>query len=122
MHSDAPGSEHGAGEHAPACPPHRGFRAKSLLPLALPVGPVTAVNKGSAVHNTHILNLQDASGSPVATKLLNPADQVDLMFTIDQPGTYNCQCDVHPTEMKGTITVTPPNTSAGAGAQANGVG
>jgi plastocyanin len=28
-----------------------------------------------------------------------------VTFQIDTPGTYNFQCDVHPTEMKGALVV-----------------
>jgi plastocyanin len=37
-----------------------------------------------------------------------------------QPGTYYFHCDVHPTQMKGTVTVTAPGGSGGGGGGAGG--
>jgi plastocyanin len=79
-------------------------------------------NNGQAVHNFDILNVKDPSGNAVKTDLLQPGQDAKLTFIIGTEGTYNFQCDVHPTEMKGTITVTPANTSASAATQAAGPG
>ena len=38
----------------------------------------------------------------------------------DTPGTYYFHCDVHPTQMKGTVTVGPPGAPAGEGTGGGG--
>ena len=88
---------------------------------------ITLQNKGKALHNFHILNVNDASGQEIKTDLVQPGESKDLSFSIAQEGTYSFQCDVHPTEMKGTITVVPSNsvttaaTASGGPAAAGGL-
>jgi len=48
---------------------------------------------------------KDASGKDIKTSLLDAGKSESLTFTITKPGNYNFQCDVHPTEMMGTLTV-----------------
>lgn len=62
-------------------------------------------NDGQAIHNWHVLNVKGADGKDITTPLLDGGKSESVTFTITKPGTYNFQCDVHPTEMKGTITV-----------------
>jgi plastocyanin len=83
---------------------------------------VTVRNDAKTVHNMHILGITGATGQDVKTDLLQPGQSADLSFTIAQEGTYNFQCDVHPTEMKGTVTVAASNTAAGAATAAGGPG
>jgi len=64
-------------------------------------------NQGSNPHNMHILGVTNPDGSDIKTDILSAGNSAKLTFTIDKPGTYNFQCDVHPTEMKGTVTVNP---------------
>ncbi len=78
-------------------------------PIVIPIK-----NQGTALHNMHILEVKDASGQDIKTDLLPPGAGANLSFTIAQAGSYNFQCDVHPTEMKGTITVVASTTSATA--------
>lgn len=66
---------------------------------------LTLQNKGSNPHNWHVLDVKNADGSDIKTKIANPGETDTVQFTIDKPGTYNFQCDVHPTEMKGTLTI-----------------
>jgi len=75
---------------------------------------ITVRNDGKAVHNMHILGITGPNGQDVKTELLQPGQSAGLSFTIAQEGTYNFQCDVHPTEMKGTVTVVASNTAATA--------
>jgi len=79
-------------------------QTKFSVPAGKPVQ-MTVSNKGTAVHNWHVLNVKDANGSDIKTDLLDGGKSAQLSFTITKAGTYNFQCDVHPTEMKGTITV-----------------
>jgi plastocyanin len=66
---------------------------------------LTLENKGSAVHNLHIMGVMGADGKPITTPL-SPGGKTDtITFTIATPGTYDFLCDVHPAEMKGKITV-----------------
>src|SRR5579884_1760805 len=79
----------------------------SVTAYKVPAGqPVTihVQNNGQATHNFDIIGQKDASGNDLKTALLAPGQSADLTFTLPA-GTYNFQCDVHPTEMKGTITV-----------------
>lgn len=66
---------------------------------------LTQTNDGSAIHNWHVLDAKDDSGSTITTQLTQPGQKSTVTFTISAPGTYHFQCDVHPTEMTGTITV-----------------
>ena len=74
------------------------------IPAGQPVT-ITVDNKGKALHNWHVLNVQGADGKPVQTALVQPGGSAKLTFTIDKPGTYQFHCDVHPTEMIGTLNV-----------------
>lgn len=66
---------------------------------------LTLQNKGAATHNWHVLNATQPDGSAVKTDLTDGGKTATISFEIDQPGQYPYQCDVHPTEMKGTLTV-----------------
>jgi plastocyanin len=66
---------------------------------------LTLQNKGQAVHNWHLLNVTDANGKDIKTDLLDGGKSATIDFTLSKPGTYNFQCDAHPTEMKGTLTI-----------------
>lgn len=82
-------------------------------------------NRGAALHNWRLLNVKDKDGKDIATQLLAGGKTETLKFTIAQPGTYTFHCDVHPTEMKGELTVTEGSAPAGAtagGAASGGAG
>jgi plastocyanin len=72
---------------------------------------MTVTNKGTALHNWDVLDttgktpLNGADGAPIKTDFVNGGESKSVTFQIDTPGTYNFQCDVHPTEMKGTLVV-----------------
>jgi len=66
---------------------------------------LTQTNKGSAIHNWHVLDQKDNSGKDITTALTNPGQTNTVTFTISTPGTYKFQCDVHPTEMFGTLKI-----------------
>ena len=76
------------------------FTVKAGQPLEL-----TLTNNGEALHNWHLLNVKDVDGKNILTPLVSPGQSATIDFTINTPGTYNFQCDVHPTDMKGTLTV-----------------
>jgi plastocyanin len=65
----------------------------------------TLQNRGSAIHNWHVLGATNPDGSPITTKLLTGGQSETITFTIAQPGTYDFLCDVHPVEMRGKLTV-----------------
>lgn len=67
-------------------------------------------NKGTAIHNMRFAgednkyNTSDDAASEPA--LFNAADKGTITFTAPtKPGTYDYQCDFHPTDMKGKIVV-----------------
>lgn len=64
-------------------------------------------NSGQAIHDWHILDQKSADGKDIAVPLTDGGKESSVTFTIDKAGTYHFQCDVHPDEMKGTITVQP---------------
>ncbi|MCA9855485.1 MAG: cupredoxin domain-containing protein [Dehalococcoidia bacterium] len=64
---------------------------------------ITMTNKDSVGHNLHII-----AGS--VNEAITPPFTADespksLTLTIEAPGTYQFQCDVHPTTMLGTLEV-----------------
>src|SRR5262249_6823730 len=77
-------------------------------------------NKGAATHNWHLLNVTGTDGKEITTPLLAGGGSESVNFTIGQAGTYNFQCDVHPTEMRGALTVTDQSAAPAAGASAGG--
>jgi cytochrome c oxidase subunit 2 len=56
-------------------------------------------NEGSALHNFAIPD------EDVATDLIPGGETATVTFTLSEPGEYEYQCDVHPTEMQGTLIV-----------------
>jgi copper-containing nitrite reductase len=66
---------------------------------------LTFMNHDAAVHNLHFIGLKDSSGKDVQTPLLDEGKVATVTFTPDKPGTYKFQCDVHPSDMSGTLTV-----------------
>lgn len=66
---------------------------------------LTLENNGSAIHNWRALNVTGTNGQPILTRLLPGGQSETIQFTIAQPGAYEFLCDVHPVEMRGTITV-----------------
>jgi plastocyanin len=64
-------------------------------------------NNGQAMHNWHLLNQKSDDGKDIVTTplLVPPGGTATVTFAISTPGTYKFQCDVHPTEMTGTLTV-----------------
>jgi plastocyanin len=66
---------------------------------------VTLMNRGQGIHNFSVVGQKDANGSEIRTAFLNPGQRLLVTFTIARPGTYQFQCDVHPGEMSGRLTV-----------------
>jgi plastocyanin len=65
---------------------------------------LTLENKGAAIHDWHLDGVKTPDGKDINTKLIPGGQSDTITFTIPNPGTYNFECQVHPTEMKGTIT------------------
>ena len=75
--------------------------------LQAPAGQVklTLNNQDAIAHNLHVFKGTDASGQSVG---MTPIEAGPVQNTISAdlaPGTYYYQCDVHPTQMHGTLTV-----------------
>jgi nitrite reductase (NO-forming) len=66
---------------------------------------ITLANKGAAMHNLHVVGLPGADGKDVQTPLLEGGKSASVTFTPSKAGTYKFQCDVHPAEMTGTLTI-----------------
>jgi plastocyanin len=76
------------------------FTVKANQPVT-----ITAANTGTAIHNWALIGQKDASGKDIKTSLLEAGKSESVTFTITKPGQYKFQCDVHPAEMVGTLTV-----------------
>ncbi|MBI2766493.1 MAG: cupredoxin domain-containing protein [Chloroflexi bacterium] len=94
--------------------------------IALEAPPNTTVtftftNNGAAPHNLHFYTAKGgqtlATGAGAETPVQSKGTET-LTFTTPGPGTYYFQCDFHPTEMFGTLTVRegapPPGGAAAA--------
>jgi plastocyanin len=80
----------------------------SRTTLNVPAGQeitLTQSNKGLNIHNWHVLSVKDAAGKDITTDLTQPGQNSKVTFTLNAPGTYKFQCDVHPTEMLGDLIV-----------------
>lgn len=89
----------------------------SATSFTIPAGQqvtMSAVNQGKVQHNWHVLNVKSADGKDIVAGplLINPGQTSNLTFTVTQPGQYKFQCDVHPTEMIGTLFVVAPATAS----------
>lgn len=75
-------------------------------------------NKDATVqHNIAIFKGSDATGPLVFRGAIETGPKVtQYTFRAPPPGTYFFHCDVHPTQMTGTITVKPPAVGPAAGA------
>lgn len=63
---------------------------------------ITYENRDEALaHNLRVFGPDEEFATEIAQ---GPVTQT-LTFTIDEPGTYEFQCDVHPAQMSGTLTV-----------------
>lgn len=71
---------------------------------------VTLKNNGTAIHNMRTAgddNKYNTGDDAVSDpQLISGGQQGKLSFKFSKAGTYNYQCDFHPTDMKGQIVVT----------------
>jgi plastocyanin len=75
--------------------------------LSAPAGEaaITFKNEDATPHNLHVFEGKDNQGKSLgATAVKNGPGSETLKVTV-AAGTYYFQCDVHPTQMKGTLTV-----------------
>jgi plastocyanin len=72
-------------------------------------------NSGAALHNWHVQNVQNATGGDIKTNLIGGGQSESINFTIAQTGDYPFICDVHPVEMRGTLTVVAEGAATAAG-------
>jgi plastocyanin len=66
----------------------------------LPGDTVTWTNNDHFSHNVHVLGVAEWRSNVLA-----PGESVT--FTFADPGEYAYQCDLHPQDMTGTVTVAP---------------
>ena len=62
-------------------------------------------NEGKEVHNWALCQTADCSGFIAEGDLLTAGKQAQVQFTLDQPGTYKFECEVHTKTMVGTLVV-----------------
>jgi plastocyanin len=80
----------------------------SVTSIAVPANQevtVTFENRGAALHNWRVKGVQSAAGQDIKTQLIGGGKTETVVFTIATPGSYEFDCEVHPAEMKGTLTV-----------------
>ncbi|MBF6600334.1 MAG: cupredoxin domain-containing protein [Dehalococcoidia bacterium] len=76
--------------------------------LTAPAGAVTIAlnNQDTGVaHNIHLYRGSDASGASLGMTDVAIGPGTQELKAVLMPGTYFYECDVHPGQMKGTITV-----------------
>ena len=76
--------------------------------LTLPVGATVEIevkNTGQAIHNMHILSLEQEGKDFSSDAMVNPGDDSKFQVKFTKKGTYKFQCDYHVPDMVGTITV-----------------
>ena len=68
---------------------------------------VTFKNNGKVPHNIHFLDKKGGSdvAKGAAGAIINGGESATLTFTVAAAGNYYYQCDVHPDQMSGTLTV-----------------
>ncbi len=66
----------------------------------------TFLNQDSGlVHNFHVYRGTDATGESVGQTELKAGPATDTLSATFAAGTYHYQCDAHPDQMNGTLTV-----------------
>lgn len=99
------GSQPAAGGGIALATTDNAFSQKQIAVQAGQAVTVNLTNKGTAMHNFHVVGLKGADDKDVQTALLEGGKSGSVTFTPIQPGTYTFRCDVHPAEMTGTLTV-----------------
>jgi plastocyanin len=78
--------------------------------LEAPAGTITIVfdnRDGGVIHNIHFFRGDSARGESVGETDLEPGPVEQTLTMTLEPGDYFYQCDVHPTTMKGSLSVGP---------------
>jgi plastocyanin len=76
------------------------FRVRAGQPFS-----VTLENRGQALHDWRVRGLPAADGTDAGTRLLSAGQSQTITLTIDRPGDFPVYCEVHPVDMRGTLTV-----------------
>jgi plastocyanin len=116
----APGEKPAPGEQPPPPPPEGQPPAEGAVPivaqnitfdtseLSLPAGgPITIAFDNRDPGQSHNVAIYTEAGGEAIFQgevITGPA-QVDYTFEPPPPGTYYFQCDIHPPQMNGTVTV-----------------
>jgi plastocyanin len=87
-------------------------RGTAFIPteISVPPGPEVTIHfvneDANLPHNISIFEGEDATGTPIFTgEIITGPAETDYTFRAPPPGSYFFQCDVHPAQMTGTITV-----------------
>jgi plastocyanin len=81
------------------------YDKKELTIQANQSAALTLKNEGSAIHNIEVKDAKDKDGKDIKGKLIPGGQSDTIVFTIEKTGTYDYFCEVHPTEMRGKLTV-----------------
>ncbi len=76
--------------------------------LTIPVGKTVQIevkNTGQAIHNMHILSLEQEGKDFSSEAMVNPGKDSKFEVKFTKKGTIKFQCDYHVPDMVGTITV-----------------
>jgi plastocyanin/mono/diheme cytochrome c family protein len=87
----------------------------SVTRMGVPAGQqvtLTQQNNGQALHNWALQGVTNTNGQPIKTQIIPGGKTDTITFTLTAPGTFNFICEVHPTEMKGTLEVQAAGAAA----------
>lgn len=85
---------------------------------------VTFENRDAGIQHNFVLFAGATAGAPVLFRgpLVTGTATITYTFTAPRAGTYFFHCDIHPTQMTGTVTVAPPGGATRSGGGGGGGG
>lgn len=83
--------------------------------LTAPPGPATITlrNEDGTLHNLHLFKGGDNKGESLGATQPQSGPSTSTLDATLEPGTYFYQCDIHPSQMQGTLKVTAAAGAAG---------
>ena len=83
------------------------FRIRAGQPFT-----VTLENRGRAAHDWRVRGLAAADGRDAGSRLLTPGQSEAVTLAVDRPGDFTLYCEIHPADMRGTLSVVPDQSGA----------